>query len=84
MLQAVNTRIVCKRSEEVRQTESGIILQSDNSEQVYAQVLSVGPDVRSIEVGDQLAIDWRNAMQLKHDGDNYYVIDEKSVLAIVR
>ena len=84
MLEAITTRLVCKRSEEVRQTASGIILQRDNSEEIYAEVLSAGPDVKTIVVGDRLIVDWRTVAQTKHEGDSYYIVDVTNVLAIVR
>ena len=85
MLEAVTTKIVIKRSEEVKQTTSGIILQRDVSEQVFALVMSVGPDVKAdIKVGDKLVVDWRNIAQTKVDGENYYIVDITGVLAIAR
>ena len=84
MLQAVNSKIVCRRSEEIRKTESGIILTRDSNEEIIAQVISVGDDVKLIKAGDQLVIDWRTVIQCKHQGDDYYIVNDRDVLAVIR
>ena len=84
MLKAVTTRIVVKKSEAVRTTASGIVLQSDISESNHAEVLSIGPEVKmDISIGDSLIIDWRTVAQTKLDGETYFIVDASNVLARV-
>jgi chaperonin GroES len=84
MLKAVSTRIIVKKSEAVRTTASGIVLQSDISESNHAQVLDIGPEVKlDIKIGDSLVVDWRTVAQTKLDGETYFVVDAGNVLARV-
>ena len=61
-------KIVVKRIEGSRQTESGIILRH-SGEPDRAEVMAIGPDVDEVSVGDVVLLDWNAAIK---SGD-YYV-----------
>jgi co-chaperonin GroES (HSP10) len=61
-------KIVIKRIEGSKKTESGIILQRTD-EPDRAEVMAIGPDVDEVSVGDIVLLDWNAAMK---SGD-YYV-----------
>lgn len=84
MLRAIKDRVIVKRSEEQRTTASGIVLQRDISEQVFAIALDIGPEVKSdIQVGDQLVVDWRQVAVMPFEGNKFYLVAEQDILAIV-
>lgn len=84
MLKALADRVIIKRSEEQRVSAGGIVLQRDISEQVFAEALDVGPDVKSdIKVGDRLAVDWRQVGVINYDDSKYFVVKEQDIMAVV-
>lgn len=84
MLRALKDRVIVKRSEEQKMTASGIVLQRDMSEQVFAIALDIGPDVKSdLQVGDQLVVNWSKVGVMTHDGVKFYVVAEDDILAVL-
>lgn len=84
MLKAIKNRVIVKRSEEQKVSAGGIVLQRDISEQVFAVIVDVGPEVQTeLKAGDQLVIDWRQVGVMPHEGQTYYVVTEDNILAIV-
>ena len=76
-IKPLSDRIVIKRLEGIKETSSGIVLKR-TEEPDRAEVLSVGPDVDEVAVGDIVLLDWNAATKA---GDNY-VISIKSVVFI--
>jgi len=76
-IKPLGNRIVIERVEGSKQTESGIILKSSN-EPDKAKVISIGPKVDEVEVGDVVLVNWNAAVKL---GD-YYVITIDHVVFI--
>ena len=70
-------KIVIKRIEGSKQTESGIILRH-TEEPDRAEVMAIGPDVDEVEVGDIVLLNWNAAIK---SGD-YYVITIDQVVFI--
>ena len=70
-------KIVIKRIEGSKQTESGIILQRTD-EPDRAEVMAIGPDIDEVEVGDIVLLNWNAAIKI---GD-YYVITIDHVVFI--
>jgi co-chaperonin GroES (HSP10) len=70
-------KIVIKRIEGSKQTESGIILQRTD-EPDRAEVMAIGPDIDEVEVGDIVLLNWNAAIKT---GD-YYVITIDHVVFI--
>lgn len=73
----LTNKIVVKRIEGSKQTESGIILQRTD-EPDRAEVMAIGPDVDEVSVGDVVLLDWNAAMK---SGD-FYVTKIDSVVFV--
>lgn len=70
-------------------TKSGIILAEKTENQVgkarWGKVLLVGPDAQELEVGDFILVEplrWTTALDLDNSGDEFWMTDEKSVMAV--
>lgn len=66
-IKPLSNKIVIKRIEGSKQTESGIILKR-TEEPDRAEVLAIGPDVDEVQVGDIVLLDWNVAIK---SGDYY-------------
>ena len=73
----LGNRIVIERFEGSKKTDSGIILKSSD-EPDRAKVISIGPKVDEVEVGDIVLLNWNAAVK---SGD-YYVITIDHVVFI--
>ena len=76
--------IVLKQSEAVETTTSGIILATTTKEKpaIY-EVMSAGPDVKEVKVGDKVVVDNFKGNDIKLDGVDYKFVKLEDVLAIV-
>jgi len=76
--------IVLKQTEAEETTSSGIILATTNKEKpaIY-QVLSVGPEVKDVAVGDKVVVGKFTGSEFKLDGEDYKFVKLEDVLAIV-
>jgi len=84
MLKAVGTTMIIERVAGSKTTQGGIILQSEQ-QRPHARVLSVGPQVREdIALGDMLIVDWSKCGRFEHENTTYYLVDETTVLAVVK
>jgi len=63
----LSNKILIKRIEGSKQTDSGIILKR-TEEPDRAEVMAIGPDVDEVEVGDIVLLDWNTAIK---SGDYY-------------
>ena len=59
-------KLVIQRITPVKETASGIILQS-SVEPDRAIVVAVGPEVDEVAVGEELLINWNGAIKIKDD-----------------
>jgi len=86
-IKAVKTRLIVKKTERKQATESGILLATgvDSDDQQYAEVLSVGKDVKEdIEVGDSVIPNWSQVGAIKHNGETLYVCNEADLFGFVK
>ena len=70
-MQPTRDNIIVNRIQSERKTESGLILQSNAGEPDKAQVVSIGPKVDEVQVGDTILINWNQATKI--EGDTYVV-----------
>lgn len=87
-IKPLGSRIVIKRSEVQEKTASGIILTGQAKERPQtAEVIAVGPgtDDEKIEVkvGDTVIYAQYAGTDVKYLGEEYIIISQKDVLAIV-
>jgi chaperonin GroES len=92
-LRPLNDRILVKRREEEQKTAGGILI-PDNAKEKPQQgdVIAVGPgarlengDVRAMAVkaGDRILFGKYAGSEVKVDGDEYIIMREEDVLAVV-
>lgn len=76
--------IVLKQTDAVETTTSGIILATTTKEKpaIY-EVMSAGPDVKEVKVGDKVVVDNFKGNDIKLDGVDYKFVKLEDVLAIV-
>lgn len=85
MLVPLGTRLVVKRLAAAEETEGGIIIpdqaQTDKPE---CMVLRVGPEVKSLSVGDVVLLDTYSPKNVEFDGHVYSIIEEDEVMLRLR
>ena len=76
--------IVLKQTEAEETTSSGIILATTAKEKpaIY-EVMSAGPDVKEVKVGDKVVVGKFTGSEIKLDGVDYKFVKLEDVLAIV-
>ncbi len=75
-------RVVAVREEAQTKTASGIYLPDSSKEKpVLAKVAAVGPDVKTLKVGDRIVYKEYATTELKVDGIEYLLVKEEDVLA---
>ena len=76
--------IVLKQTEAEETTSSGIILATTAKEKpaIY-EVMSAGPDVKEVKVGDKVVVGKFTGNEVKLDGVDYKFVKLEDVLAIV-
>ena len=82
-------RVVLKRMEAEETTKGGIVLTSTAKEQPQvAEVLAVGPGTKEhkmeVEVGDKVIFAKYAGTEIKHEGEEYLIISQKDILAVVK
>ena len=82
-MQAIKSGIIVRQITPERTTTGGLIL-TQNHNTTYGEVVSVGSDVdKAVSVGARLVLNWNNAVQIPHENDTFYAVDQASVFAVV-
>lgn len=77
-------RVVAERVEVATKTASGLYLPDNAKEKpVVAKVTAVGPEVKTLKVGDKIVYKEYSTTELKVDGIEYLIVKEEDVLATV-
>jgi chaperonin GroES len=77
-------RVVAVREVAAAKTASGIYLPDNAKEKpVFAKVEAIGPDVKTLKVGDKIIYKEYSTTELKVDGVEYLVVKEEDVLATI-
>jgi len=84
MLKPLNTRVLLKKQEQNRTTDSGIFLGSSitDAAATYAEVVAIGSTVTECQVGDIVIPDWRAVVPVKYDGVDYLLVEEKGIIGV--
>ena len=82
-LMAVNDWVICRRVEDGKVTASGIVLPDTDSGSESAEVLSVGPTVEGIRVGDRIKFSGA-ATGATVDGTHFYFVRATEVICLTR
>ncbi len=92
MIKPLEDRVLLKMKDAEETTKSGIILSSGSQEKPQiAEVIAVGPgrieDGKKIEmdikVGDKVITSKYSGTEIKYEGQEYIIVKESDVLAIV-
>ena len=96
MLRPIDARVIVEKKVKQEQTESGIFLPDSVDEQaqvVEGDVIAVGPGSRnmmngepmpmSIEVGDTIVYTKFSATEIQHEGEEFFVVTERDIIAVV-
>jgi len=93
MLKPLHDNVVLKKEKGEKKTASGIILTGDVKEQPsFAEVVAVGEGaivdgkiiVPTVKVGDKVVYKRYSATEFKFEEEEYLIIAEKDILAIVK
>lgn len=85
MLQPIKDRIIIKQVAAEEKTKGGILLPDEaKSKAPRGEVLAVGPLVKDIQVGDVVLMTDKWFQLFKHETQEFIVINEPDVVAIVR
>lgn len=77
-------RVVAIREQAQTKTTSGLYLPDNAKEKpVMAQVVAVGPDVKSLKIGDKIVYKEYSTTELKVGDKEYLIVKEEDVLATV-
>ena len=87
-LQPLADRVVIKMVEAEETTKSGIILTGSAKEKPQvAEVIAVGPGVKDnkmqVKVGDRVITSKFSGTEVKIEGNEYIIVKENDILAIV-
>ena len=87
-LQPLADRVVIKMVEAEETTKSGIILTGSAKEKPQiAEVIAVGPGLKDnkmqVKVGDKVITSKFSGTEVKMDGEEYIIVKENDILAIV-
>ena len=91
-LRPLADRVVIKRTEAEETTKSGIILTGSAKEKpVVSEVVAVGPGgmvdgkeiTMYVEVGDKVVISNYAGTEIKLDGEEYKIVRQNDILAVV-
>lgn len=77
-------RVVAVRVKTAEKTASGLYLPDTAKEKpVLAEVKAVGPDAKSVKVGDKIIYKEYSTTELKLNGTEYLIVKEEDILATV-
>lgn len=88
MIKPLYDRILLETIQEESTTLSGIILPESKDKPTIARVVAVGEfedneTVNQVKVGDHVIYKKYSAIELKHNGQDYLIIEQKDILALV-
>lgn len=87
-IKPLGNRVVIKRLEAEEKTASGIVLPGQAKEKTQmAEIIAVGPGTEDekmeVKVGDTVIFSQYAGTEIKYQGEEYTILTQKDVLAIV-
>ncbi len=77
-------RVVAVREEAETKTASGLYLPDSAKEKpVYARVVAVGPDVKTVKVKDRIVYKEYSTTELTVEDSEYLIVKEEDILATI-
>lgn len=92
MIKPLGSRVLIKMKEGEEITKSGIILAGNAQEKPQvAEVITVGPgeykegkvEPMNVKQGDNVIVDKYAGTKIKHEGEEYIIVKQDDILAIV-
>ena len=92
MLKPLGSRVIIKMIESEETTKSGIILAGNATEKPQiAEVVEVGPGAEVdgklekmlVKKGDKVVVNKYAGTEVKYEGENYIIVKQEDILAIV-
>lgn len=91
-LKPIGDRVVIKKAEAEKTTQSGIVLpESAQEKPVYAEVVAISDDIlndenikNSLSVGDKVIYSQYSGTEVNLDDTDYIVIKYEDILAVVK
>ncbi len=80
-LKPLQDRVVAYKEQPLETTKSGILLGEAKETPSYAVVESVGPDVKTVKVGDRIIAKDYSATNIKINDKDYIIVSEEDILA---
>lgn len=75
-------RVLAVREEALAKTSSGLYLPDNAKEKpVIAKVIAIGPNVKSLKIGDRIVYKGYSTTDLKINENEYLIVKEEDVLA---
>lgn len=83
-MKAFRSGVIVKQITPEAKTAGGLIL-TQNHNTTYGLVTSVGGDVsKEVSVGDKVVVNWNNTVSIPHENDTLYILNQDSILAVVK
>ncbi|HHU17198.1 MAG: co-chaperone GroES [Anaerovoracaceae bacterium] len=91
-IKPLGDRVVIKKLEAEEKTKGGIVLPGQAKEQpLMAEVVAVGPGAvedgktipMDVKVGDRVIFSKYAGTEIKYDGEEYTIVSQRDILAIV-
>ena len=82
MLRCIGKNVIVKLSDKNDYEKNGIIIKT-NSSNLIGLVICVGNDVNEIKPNDKVIYNEQNAKKIIYDSKEYFVLDEKDILALI-
>lgn len=77
-------RVLVKTDKAEEKTASGLFIPQTSQEKTqFASVIAVGNDVKSVKVGDKILHDKYAGTALKLDNEDYLILKEEDILAVI-
>ena len=92
MIKPLSDRVLVKMKESEETTKSGIILSNASKEkQQIAEVIEVGPgkiidgkrEEMTVKKGDKVVVSKYGGTEVKYEGEEYIIVKQDDILAIV-
>lgn len=83
MLKPLNKKLIVQLIEKETVTSGGIILtRADPNEVNRGKVVSIGPEVLDISVGDVILPNWNKATKTKVGEETFYIVVEEDIVLV--
>lgn len=83
MIRATGTRYIIK-AEALESMSAGGIFVRNTGETQMGVIVSVGPRIKDpLTVGDRVLLDWHCTLPVKHDNEDYFVVEQSAIHAVM-